>query len=132
MGSGGGGGYAKSPSSFEALHKNLKSVAAHYPVTANGYFGAPGKQAKGRTRIIESDKPSKTAKMFFMVAAKDGRIVKYSDGTVTVAKFDDGSRVSYRQTSTSDGSPAVEIIIETPGRGFPKFQKIHFTKRGAE
>ena len=44
-------------------------------------------------------------------------------------KMKDGSILSYRETSSSDGSPAVEINIKhSTDHGDVKYQKIHFTK----
>lgn len=44
------------------------------------------------------------------------------------AVFKDGSRVNFRPTSASDGSPVIEIAFPRPATGIPASQKIHFVK----
>lgn len=44
-------------------------------------------------------------------------------------KMKDGSILSYREVSSSDGTPAVEINIKkSTDHGGIKYQKIHFAK----
>ena len=58
--------------------------------------------------------------------------IPYPDGSQKgcVAYMKDGAIVTVRKKSTSDGSPAVDINIKSPGR--VKTQKIHFTKKEDE
>ncbi len=52
-----------------------------------------------------------------------------NNGKGVYTKMKDGSILSYRQISTSDGSPAVEINIRgSTDHGTVKYQKIHFVK----
>ena len=52
-----------------------------------------------------------------------------SNGKGKLVKMKDGSIVSHREISTSDGSPAVEInITRSEDSGGIKKQKIHFVK----
>ena len=45
----------------------------------------------------------------------------------------DGSRISFRKKSTSDGTPVVEInITKSTHTGGVKYQKIHFIKEDDE
>lgn len=52
-----------------------------------------------------------------------------SNGKGTIAKLADGTIVSYRKVSSSDGTPAVDINIKNSKEsGGVKQQKIHFVK----
>ena len=53
------------------------------------------------------------------------------NGKGKIAKLKDGTIITYREISSSDGSPAVDINIKksTNSNGV-KQQKIHFTKKG--
>lgn len=50
--------------------------------------------------------------------------MKVKPNGAIVMKMKDGTQISYRETSSSDGSPAVDINIASPVR--VKRQKIHF------
>lgn len=84
-------------------------------------------------RNIASIDPKSTAKEFYdkityggietNIYNKDGEIVGKK------SKLADGSVVSWREISSSDGSPAVEINIEkSVNNANIKQQKIHFVK----
>ena len=52
-----------------------------------------------------------------------------NNGKGVYTKMKDGSILSYREVSSSDGSPAVEINIkQSTDHGDIKYQKIHFVK----
>lgn len=56
---------------------------------------------------------------------------KLSNGKGKVTKMRDGSIISYRPISSSDGSPAIDINIrKSRNSGGIKQQKIHFVKKG--
>ena len=52
--------------------------------------------------------------------------MKIIEGKGYVAKLRDGTTITYRKTSTSDGTPVVELTIK--GLKRVKDQKIHFIK----
>ena len=52
-----------------------------------------------------------------------------ANGKGHYTKMKDGSILSYREVSSSDGTPAVEINIKkSTDHGGIKYQKIHFVK----
>jgi hypothetical protein len=128
MGSQSGGGYASSPSGFKVLLHNIAGLAERYPMTPGGRFGKRGRN----TRVIESDDPAATAREFWRALSKGGRQVPLPNGKGDRAMFDDDSLVVHRVRTGTPGSPAIEIVIATPGNGLPAYQKIHFLKKGAK
>ena len=94
----------------------------------NGYFGDPG-QGRDFVRNIKSDDPVKTAQDFYDKAAHGGIKKEMNNVKGVYTKIKDGSILSYREVSSSDGSPAVEINIkQSTDHGDIKYQKIHFVK----
>jgi hypothetical protein len=88
--------------------------------------GAGAKNA----RVVESDDPAATAKEFWNALSKGGRPAPLPNGRGDRVYFGDGSRI-IRRPRSSDGSPAIEIIIATPTHGMAPEQKIHFVTRGS-
>ncbi|MBO4604233.1 MAG: hypothetical protein J5657_02895, partial [Clostridiales bacterium] len=83
---------------------------------------------------IKSDNPSVTAKDFYDRIAHGGIENEIIDrnGNIKGAKtkMADGTIVTWREISNSDGSPAVDINIKkSTDSGGLKFQKIHFVKK---
>ncbi len=110
---------------------NLSEVTKHFPLTAEGFFGTPGKNHG--VRHIESSAPISTAYEFFnrLIEGYDTiEPITYKDGKRKGCKvyMNDGSVITFRRKSTSDGTPAVDINIKTVGRVRP--HKIHFVKKG--
>lgn len=122
-----GTGYKGGASSHHSLSDNLGDLKENYSFS-NGYFGEKG-QGRDFTRNISSDDPAKTAKEFYDKAAYGGVVEQMSNGKGEVAKMKDGTVISYREVTSSDGTPAVEINISNSNdpAGVKK-QKIHFTK----
>lgn len=107
------------------LTDNLPALTEKFPLSPGGYFGVKGR-GKTSVRRIESDAPLATAKKFFDIASEGSiETVTYPKGAVKKT-LKDKTHITFRKTSSSDGSPAVDISIESPGR--VKNQKIHFIK----
>ena len=122
-----GHGYKGDTGHHHSISENLPSLTSSYPYH-NGYFG---KHIKGRefVRNITSDDPQKTALNFYEKAAHGGIERQMSNEKGVYTKMKDGTILSYRQVSSSDGSPAVEINIRgSNDHGNLKYQKIHFSK----
>ena len=80
-------------------------------------------------RNIKSDDPVKTAQDFYDKAAHGGIKKEMNNVKGVYTKIKDGSILSYREVSSSDGSPAVEINIkQSTDHGDIKYQIIHFVK----
>lgn len=108
-----------------SISDNIDSLKSSYKYS-KGYFGDRG-QGREFTRNISSDDPIKTAKEFYDTASKGGIETTYGKGKYT--KLSDGTIMSYRKISTSDGTSVVEINIrQSSNSAGVKFQKIHFVK----
>ena len=131
MGKGVHGGFAKTHGADPRhnLTDNLPELKKHFKTTPEGYFGTEGSSTN--VRRIASDDPLATAKKFFKIATKGGeRDEVASSGTERVSiVMKDGSRITMRVKSSSDGSPAIDITISEQAQGHVKKQKIHFVKK---
>lgn len=122
-----GHGYKGDTGHYHSITENLGTLSSKYEYS-NGYFG---EQGKGRSfvRNIRSEDPASTAKSFYDTAAHGGIEKTMDNGKGYVTKMKDGTILSYREVSSSDGSPAVEINIRhSDDHGDIKYQKIHFVK----
>lgn len=128
-----GTSYKGDATSFRSISNNVSSLTEKFPIH-NGYFGEEG-QGRSFTRNISTDTPQETAKTFYDKITYGGieeNIIEKKSGNVIGKKtrLADGSVVSWRETSTSDGTPVVEINIErSTDSGGIKKQKIHFIER---
>ena len=122
-----GHGYKGDTGHHHSILENLPSLTSNYSFH-NGYFGNRG-QGREFVRNISSADPLKSAQDFYYKAAHGGIERQMNNGRGVYTKMKDGSILSYRQISSSDGSPAVEINIkESTDHGDIKYQKIHFVR----
>lgn len=111
-----------------SITENLPSLTSKHSFS-NGYFGTRGDSTKERTRHIESKNPISTSTDFYNKLTHGAIEKNLPNGKGTVAKLADGTIVSYRKISSSDGTPAVDINIKrSKESGGVKQQKIHFVK----
>jgi hypothetical protein len=123
-----GHGYKGDTGHHHSISENLGALKAYYSYS-KGYFGVKG---DGRTfvRNISSIDPVGTAKKFYDKAAYGGIERKMANGKGIYTKMSDGTILSFRKISSSDGTPAVEINIRgSSEHGDLKYQKIHFIWR---
>lgn len=126
---GGGHGIPSGNSRYsQVLHDNLLKIASTYQLSPGGYFGTRG--TTGRVRRIESDNPLGTARLFFSTLTRGARVEAGPKAGLTRANFPDGSAMSIRLASRSDGSPVVQIQLSGRRYGVAPAQKIHFVPRG--
>ena len=120
-----GTGFKGGTTTQHSISDNISSLKSNYSYS-NGYFGVQG-QGRSHTRNIISKNPVETAKSFYNTAAKGG--TETSRGNLKYSKMADGTIISYRQVSKSDGTSVVEINIRySTNAGGLKYQKIHFTE----
>ena len=111
------------------LTDNLPKLTEKFPLTKDDYFGERRNKKKSHPRHIKSDDPSKTAQEFFNLAKEGAKTVEpLPNGRGWMATMKDGTEVIFRPSSSSDGSPVVEIKNSKSPR--VKDQKIHFIKKG--
>lgn len=122
-----GTGLKGGASHHRTFTENVASLEKQYSIT-DGYFGEKG-QGRSFTRNIISENPSDEARNFFDTASYGGILSLMGNGRGHIAKMKDGTIISYREISSSDGSPVVEINISySNNKGGIKSQKIHFVK----
>ncbi len=125
-------GYKGDTGHHHTIGENLTNLVEDYPLS-NGYFGTKGDSHDNSIRHIKSSNPTTTAKDFYDKAAYGGEESKIFDkkGTFKGAttKMADGTIVTWREVSASDGSPAIDInIMYSKDSCGLKTQKIHFVK----
>ncbi len=122
-----GHGYKGDTGHHHSITENLPSLTSSYAYN-NGYFGDRG-QGRDFVRNISSEDPVRTAQDFYDNASHGGIERQMENGNGLYTKMKDGTILSYREVSSSDGSPAVEINIKkSTDSGGIKYQKIHFVK----
>lgn len=109
-------------STSRSIDDNVKMMKKEYPITKGGYFGRKGKNV----RVIDTDTPEKTSTDFFSKIGDGGHIDKLSNGKGYRIIFEDGTIVTHRISTKTEGSPAVDINIVNSK--LIKTQKIHFVK----
>lgn len=93
-----------------------------------GYFGTKFKDKRSSYyRTISSDNPQKDAEELFSYLVRGGTRVPTDNPHQELYRLPDGTYVSLRIFTSTDGSPAVEISIrKNPNNTKVKSQKIHF------
>ena len=110
---------------YRSLGENISALKSSYSFK-NGYFGEKG-QGGTHTRNIASSDPVKTAKSFYDTASYGGIESRMENGKGYTSNMADGTVLSYRKVSTSDGTSVVEINIKKSiNNSGVKHQKIHF------
>lgn len=125
-------GYKDGASSFHGVCDNLDMLAGAFPLR-EGYFGRATRPNNSRVRIIESESPLETAREFY-TSISYGGIEESLPGSAGVrSTMADGTIITFREASCSDGSPAIDINVkESVDTGGIKRQKIHFTSSRQE
>lgn len=122
-----GHGYKKNPGHYHSVIDNLPALISNYEYKS-GYFGCRGK-GRNFVRNIYSNNPIKTARDFYGKIALGGIEKKLENGKGFQTSLKDGTIISFRAISSSDGTPVVEINIRKSNtHGDLKRQKIHFVK----
>lgn len=123
-----GTGYKGGSKYYRSVGQNIIIAAAKYDYQ-NGRFGVSSPSTGHKTRNIGSDDPLSTAKDFYDRIAFGGIEKTYKNGALNITHMADGTIISMRSTSNSDGTPVVEINISgSTHTGGVKEQKIHFIK----
>lgn len=118
--------YKGGTTSYHSLSDNLTSTTNDYKLY-DGYFGNKGTSSKKKNREIDCANPIKEAKTFYDKIANGGIEKPMDNGKGYITTLKDGTIISYREITSTVGSPAVEINIKksTNSSGI-KSQKIHF------
>lgn len=122
-----GTGFKGNSTYYRSIGQNVMTTSSKYTYS-NGRFGNNSPSTGNKTRNIASSDPVATGNDFYNKIAYGG-IEKTYGGNRKITQMSDGTIITYRKTSTSDGTPVVEINISNSNHtGGVKQQKIHFTK----
>ncbi len=110
---------------FRSIGQNVMIAGASYGFN-KGYFGENSIHGSDRTRNIFSNDNMKTANDFYNKIAFGGKEQKVNDN-MRISRMADGTVITMRKVSHSDGTPVVDINIrKSTHTGGVKDQKIHF------
>lgn len=122
-----GTGYKGNSVYFRSIGQNVLIVSSKYGY-ANGYFGENSKHGSNRTRNIIAADNLTAAQDFYDKIAFGGKERIVNDN-MRITRMADGTVITMRKISHSDGTPAVDINIEpSTHTGGVKSQKIHFVQ----
>ncbi len=124
-----GTGYKGNTTFFRSIGQNIMIAEKAYNFS-NGYFGINSIHGKDRTRIIVSSNALSTAKDFYDKIALGGK-EQVINNNMKITRMADGTVITMRKVSHSDGTPAVDINVKSSSHtGGIKGQKIHFIQEG--
>ena len=118
------GGFMGGADHQHSISENLDDVKSDYDFE-DGYFG--DEAASEDKRHIYSDDPLATARDFYERIGYGGIEEPLPGGKGVKVTMSDGTVISFREVSESDGTPVVQVSIRrsTDSAGVEK-QKIHF------
>jgi len=126
MGGGYGGSRGGPGDTDAAISRNIERLRKEFPTSPGGYFGS--RSTSTNRRNIASADPPRTARKFFDILSRGGqRSTDHKSGASRV-RFPDGSNITYRPVSSSDGSPVVDVNLKISHGKIARYQKIHFTE----
>ncbi len=121
--------YKGNAASFRSIGQNVLAVSSSYNY-ANGYFGENSIHGRDRTRNIFASDNLAAATDFYDKIAYGGKEHIVNDN-LRITRMADGSIITMRKVSRSDGTPVVDINIKpSKDTGGVKGQKIHFVQEG--
>lgn len=113
----------QSPEENASYSQNLMSTSDYYLMDEKGRFGEPG--SGHNVRIIECDNVYQTAMDFYDHLTDGCKIHQYRN-EMKLYTVIDNYRLNFRPYTSTPGSPAVDIFIESANK---LLQKIHFIER---
>lgn len=112
---------------FRSIGQNVLIASSKYKY-ANGLFGNNSKHGNDRTRNIVASDNVAAAKDFYDKIAFGGK-EQIVSSNMRITRMADGTVITMRIKSSSDGTPVVDINIKSSTHtGGVKGQKIHFVK----
>ena len=116
-------GILKPSTGTSNINENAGNMTGKFAPNEYGNFGRPGKNS----RIIECEDPVSESASFYEQIGRGGEVSPLPRGNGTKTRLDDGTFISYRVITSSEGSPAVQISVKGVSTNIND-QKIHFIK----
>ncbi len=112
---------------YRSIGQNILISSEKYKYS-KGYFGNNSNHGNIRTRNIVASDNLATAKDFYNKIAFGGKEQIVNDN-MRITRMADGTVITMRKVSHSDGTPVVDINIKPSSHtGGVKGQKIHFVQ----
>lgn len=112
---------------YRSVGQNILISSSKYKFS-KGYFGENSRHGNDRTRNIIASDNLATAKDFYSKLAFGGKEQRVNDNMI-ISRMADGTVITMRKVSNSDGTPVVDINIKPSSHtGGIKSQKIHFVQ----
>ena len=122
-----GTGYKGNSVYFRSIGQNVLIASSKYDYS-KGYFGENSTHGKNRTRNITAQDNLAAAKDFYGKIAFGGK-EQVINNNMHITRMADGTVITMRKVSHSDGTPVVDIKIKpSTHTGGVKGQKIHFVQ----
>lgn len=122
-----GTGYKGESKYYRSIGQNILITSLKY-IYSNGRFGVNSPHGGASTRNIASPDNLLTAIDFYNKIAFGGK-EQIVDDNLRITRMADGTIITMRKVSHSDGTPVVDINIERSAHNSGiKKQKIHFIK----
>ncbi len=122
-----GTGYKGESKYYRSIGQNILITSLKYTYS-NGRFGVNSPHGGASTRNIASPDNLLTAIDFYNKIAFGGK-EQIVDDNLRITRMADGTIITMRKVSHSDGTPVVDINIERSAHNSGiKKQKIHFIK----
>ena len=112
---------------YRSVGQNILLSSKKYGYS-EGYFGENSKHGSDRTRNVTAPDNLAAAKDFYDKIAFGGKEQIVNDN-MRITRMADGTVITMREVSHSDGTPVVDINIKpSKHTGGVKGQKIHFVQ----
>ncbi len=122
-----GTGYKGNSKYYRSIGQNVLIASSKYAYS-NGRFGVSSPHGGASTRNISSPDNLATANDFYNKIAFGGK-ENIVNENMRITRMADGTIITMRKVSHSDGTPVVDVNIErSTHTGGIKKQKIHFIK----
>ena len=126
-----GTGYKGNSNIYRSIGQNVLITSNSYNYRG-GFFGDNSKHGGKSTRNISSEDNLKTANDFYSKIAYGG-IEKVVNNNLRITRMNDGTVITMRVISHSDGTPVVDVNIKNSTHtGGVKTQKIHFVQEDTQ